>query len=311
MSSHPNADRHVHFDRLLKQTADIPAIPMAVVAPEEPDALGGAMLAADHKIISPILIGDPAKMTAAAQEADVDISGCQIVDQPDHMLAAAQAVRMVHDGTAQAVMKGHLHTDVLLGQVIKKDGGLRTGRRLTHVFVLDVPGQDHLLMITDAAVNIAPDLATKADIAQNAIDLARSLGIATPKVAVLSAVEKVNPAIPSSLDAAMLAKMADRGQIKRGLVDGPLAMDNAINLHAAETKGIVSPVAGRAEILLAPSMEAGNMLYKGLVFLAGAEIAGLVIGAKCPIILTSRADGEMARLASCTVAALAVANGAT
>ena len=301
-------DRHVHFARLMKETENLPAIPMAVVAPEEPDAIGGAILGATHGIITPILIGDRGKIAEAAKEAAVDIDGHQIVDQPNHKAAAAHAVQMVHDGTARAVMKGHLHTDVLLGEVIKRDGGLRTGRRLTHVFVLDVPGVDHLLMVTDAAVNIAPDLATKADIAQNAIDLALGLGVETPKVAVLSAVEKVNPAIPSSLDGALLSKMADRGQIKRGLVDGPLAMDNAINLEAAETKGITSPVAGRADILLAPSMEAGNMLYKALVFLAGAETAGLVIGAKCPIILTSRADGEMARLASCAVAALSVAN---
>jgi phosphate butyryltransferase len=201
-------------------------------------------------------------------------------------------------------MKGHLHTDQLLHPVIKREGGLRTGRRLSHVFVMDVPGLQHLLMVTDAAINIAPELEEKVDIIQNAIGLAHALGIRTPKVGVLSAVETVNPKIASTLDAAILAKMADRGQITGGLVDGPLAMDNAIDLGAARTKGIKSPVAGRADILMVPNLEAGNMLAKQLTFAAHAEAAGLVIGAKCPIILTSRADDDASRLASCAVAAL-------
>lgn len=302
--------RHVHFDRLLERAEPLPAIPTAVVAPEEPDALAGAILAARHTIITPILIGDPAKIRAAAEAEGIDLSPYEIVAEPDHARAAAAAVAIVHEGRAKAVMKGHLHTDVLLGQIVKRDGGLRTGRRLSHVFVMDVPGLDHLLMVTDAAINITPDLQTKADIIQNAIDLAHALGIPEPKVGVLSAVETVNPAIPSTLDAAILSKMAERGQITGGLVDGPLAMDNAINLEAAATKGIRSLVAGRAEILVAPNMEAGNMLAKELTYLAHAEAAGVVMGAACPVILTSRADDDKARLASCAVAALAALGGA-
>jgi phosphate butyryltransferase len=217
---------------------------------------------------------------------------------------------LVREKQAQALMKGHLHTDVFLGEILKRETGLRAGRRLSHVFVMDVPGLEHLLLVTDAAINIAPDLQTKADIIQNAIDLAHSLGIEEPKVGVLSAVETVNPAIPSTLDAAILSKMADRGQITGGLVDGPLAMDNAIDLGAAATKGIRSLVAGRAEILVVPNMEAGNMLAKELTFLAHAEAGGVVMGAKCPVILTSRSDDDKARLASCAVAALHAARKA-
>lgn len=218
---------------------------------------------------------------------------------------------MVLEGEAAAVMKGHLHTDILLGEIVKREGGLRKGgRRLSHVFVMDVPGLDHLLMVTDAAINITPDLRTKADIVQNAIDLARALGNELPKVGVLSAIETVNPAIPSTLDAAILSKMAERGQITGGLVDGPLAMDNAINLGAATTKGIVSEVAGRADILVAPNMEAGNMLAKELTFLARAQAGGVVMGAKCPVILTSRSDDDKSRLASCAVAAIYAAKAA-
>ena len=301
--------RHVHFDTILARAEPLDPIPTVVVAPEEPEALGGTLLAADHTIITPILIGDTAKIAKAAAEIGKDLSGVQILDVPGHKEAAARAVAMVHEGQAKAVMKGHLHTDVLLGQIVKSNGGLRTARRLSHVFVMDVPGLEHLLMVTDAAINITPDLSTKADIIQNAIYLAQALGIAQPKVGVLSAVEKVNPAIPSTLDAAALSKMAERGQIKGGLVDGPLAMDNAINLEAAATKGIHSLVAGRAEILVAPNMEAGNMLAKQLSFLAHAESAGVVMGAQCPVILTSRADDEKARLASCAVAALAAQKG--
>ena len=210
----------------------------------------------------------------------------------------------MHEGEAAALMKGHLHTDVFLGAVVRRETGLRIGRRLSHVFVMDVPGLDHLLFVSDAAINIAPDLQTKADIIQNAIYLAHSLGIPEPKVGVLSAVETVNPAIPSTLDAAILSKMAERGQIQGGLVDGPLAMDNAVNLGAAQTKGIRSLVAGHAEILVVPNMEAGNMLAKELSYLAHAEAAGVVMGARGPIILNSRADDDMSRLASCAVAAL-------
>jgi phosphate butyryltransferase len=296
--------RHVQFDRLLARAEPLPPIPTAVVAPEEPDALAGAVLAARHTLIAPILIGDGPKIAAAAAAEGIDLAPYEVVDIGDHKAAAARAVAMVHEGRARAVMKGHLHTDILLAQIVKREGGLRTGRRLSHVFVMDVPGLDHLLMITDAAINIAPDLMTKADIVQNAIDLAHSLGIEAPKVGVLSAVETVNPAIPSTLDAAILSKMADRGQITGGLVDGPLAMDNAVDMGAARTKGITSLVAGRAEILVAPNLESGNMLAKELTFLAHAEAGGIVVGAQVPVILTSRADDEMARLASCAVAAL-------
>ncbi len=297
--------RHVHFDALLERAAPLPPIPTAVVAPESPDALGGAVLGAEHTLIDPILIGHADRIAEAAEQEGVDISPYRVIDIRDHRMAAQEAVRMVLDKQAAAVMKGHLHTDILLGEIVKRDGGLRRGgRRLSHVFVMDVPGLDHLLMVTDAAINISPDLQTKKDIVQNAIELAHSLGIAQPKVGVLSAVEVVNPAIPSTLDAAALSKMAERGQITGGLVDGPLAMDNAINLGAAMTKGITSLVAGRAEVLMAPNLEAGNMLAKELTFLAQAQTGGIVMGAKCPVILTSRADDERARLASCAVAAL-------
>lgn len=296
--------RHVHFDRLLERAEPLPAIPTAVVAPEEPNSLGGAILAARHTLITPIFIGAREKIAAAAAEIGADLTGYELIDIPDHDAAAAAAVAMVHEGRARAVMKGHLHTDQLLHHVFKREGGLRTKRRVSHAFVMDVPGLSHLLMITDAAINIAPTLEEKVDIVQNAIDLALALGVETPRVAVLSAVETVNPKIPSTIEAAALSKMADRGQIKGGLVDGPLAMDNAVDLEAARTKGIRSLVAGQADILLAPNMEAGNMIAKQLTFLAHAESAGIVIGTSCPVILTSRADDDKARLASCALAAL-------
>ncbi|NVO23097.1 bifunctional enoyl-CoA hydratase/phosphate acetyltransferase [Donghicola mangrovi] len=295
---------HLHFDRLLAEAEPLPPIPTAVVAPEEANSLGGALLGAEHTIIRPILIGDAAKMHAAAAELGKDLSGYEIIDEPSHTAAAETGVRLVNEGRANALMKGHLHTDILLSAVLKSGTGLRVGRRLSHVFVMDVPGLDHLLFVSDAAINIAPDLETKVDIIQNAIDLAIALGIAVPKVGVLSAVETVTPKIPSTLDAAILSKMADRGQIRGGEVDGPLAMDNAVDIAAARTKGIRSAVAGRAEILIAPNLESGNMLAKELTFIAGAEAGGIVLGAKCPIILTSRSDDDKARLASCAIAAL-------
>jgi len=232
------------------------------------------------------------------------LDGLEIVAAADAISAARQAVALIHAGRAQALMKGHLHTDDLLRAVLDKANGLRTGRRLTHVFVMDVPGLSHPLLLTDAAINIAPDLRTKVDIVQNAIDLGISIGIVQPKVGVLSAVETVNPDIPSSLDAALLSKMAERGQITGGLVDGPLAMDNAVDIGAARTKGLHSPVAGRADVLVVPNIDAGNMLAKQLTYLSHAEGAGLVLGARVPIILNSRADDDMARLTSCAVAAL-------
>jgi phosphate butyryltransferase len=296
--------RHVHFDALLARADALPPMPTAVVAPEEANALGGALLAARHHLITPILVGEPAKIRAAAEKAGLDLDGVEIVAAAGHAAAANLAVDLVAEGRAKALMKGHLHTDDLLKAALRKERGLRTGRRFTHVFVMDVPGMAHPLLVTDAAINIAPDLKTKVDIVQNAIDLALSLGIAEPKVGVLSAVETVNPDLPSSVDGALLAKMAERGQITGGVVDGPLAMDNAISLAAARTKGIGGPVAGRADILVAPDLDAGNMLAKQLAYVSGAEGAGIVLGAACPIILTSRADGEKARLASCAVAAV-------
>ncbi|MEO1701275.1 MAG: bifunctional enoyl-CoA hydratase/phosphate acetyltransferase [Pseudomonadota bacterium] len=296
--------RHVHFDRLLDLAEPLEALPTAVICPDEPKSLGGALLAHQHTLINPILIGNKTKILAAADEIGADLSSYELLDIVDHSNAASAGVKMVHDGKAGAVMKGHLHTEVLLKHVVKKEGGLRTRRRLSHVFVMDVPGLSHLLMITDAAINITPDLRTKVDITQNAIDLAISLGVETPKVGILSAVETVNANIPSTIEAAALSKMADRGQIKGGIVDGPLAMDNAVSAEAAATKGIQSLVAGQADILVAPNLESGNMIAKQLTFLAHAEAGGIVLGAKVPVILTSRADDDKARLASCAVAAL-------
>ena len=296
--------RHEHFDRLLELAEPLEPIATAVVVPEEEHALSGALLAAKHTLIRPILIGERDKIEEVAAAIGADLNGIEIIDLHGHNMAAARADELFHEGRAQAIMKGHLHTGQLLQHIVKSDGGLRTSSRISHVFVMDVPGLDHLLMVTDAAINIAPTLEEKVDIAQNAIDLAIAIGIEVPKVGVLSAVETVNPKIPSTIDAAVLSKMADRGQIRGGIVDGPLAMDNAVDVEAAKTKGIKSLVAGHADILLAPNMEAGNMLAKELSFIAHAEAAGLVMGARCPIILNSRADDDKARLASCAVAAL-------
>ncbi|MCU4655147.1 bifunctional enoyl-CoA hydratase/phosphate acetyltransferase [Roseibacterium sp. SDUM158016] len=295
---------HANFDRLLERAEPLPPMPTVVVCPESADAVMGAILGRDHTLIEPLFVGARAKIEAAAAEAGADISGIEIVDIPDHRAAALRSVALVHEGRARAVMKGHLHTDQLLHAILKKEGGLRTNRRLSHVFVMDVPGLDHLLFVTDAAINIAPDLDCKVSIVQNAIDLAIALGVEVPKVGILSAVETVTPSIPSTIDAAVLSKMADRGQITGGLVDGPLAMDNAVDLGAARTKGLTGLVAGRAEILVAPNLEAGNMIAKELTFLAHAAAAGVVMGAQVPVILTSRADDDRARLASCAVAAL-------
>ncbi len=299
--------RHVHFDRLLEMAAPLPALPTVVVAPEKPDALNGALLARAHTLIDPILVGCAKKIAAAAETLGANLTGLEIIDIPDNRAAALKSVALIHEGRAKALMKGHLHTDQLLHAILKKEGGLRTNRRLSHVFVMDVPGLNHLLFVTDAAINIAPDLDCKVSICQNAIDLALALGVDKPKVGVLSAVETVTPSIPSTLEAAILSKMADRGQITGGLVDGPLAMDNAIDLEAARTKGIKGMVAGRADILLVPNLESGNMIAKELSFLAHAEAAGVVMGAQVPVILNSRADDDKARLASCAVAALQAA----
>ncbi len=296
--------RHRHFEALLKRAEPLPAMITAVVCPDEVEALQGALLARQHSIITPILVGEGARIAKAAARCGADISGIELVEAVGEAAAAQAAVDLVNAGRAQAVMKGHVHTEALLHPMLDHERGLRTGRRLTHVFVMDVPGLAHPLLVTDAAINISPDLSTKMDIVQYAIDLAISIGIAVPRVAVLSAVETVNPAIPSSIDAALLSKMAERGQIKGGSVDGPLAMDNAVNLAAARGKGLRGAVAGRAEGLVVPDIDAGNMLAKLLIHLAHAEAAGVVLGAKVPVILSSRADSAMARLASAAVAAI-------
>ncbi len=297
-------ESHRHFDKLLEMAEPLPAIRTAIVAPEDVNSLRGALLAAEHTIIIPILIGNQDKITRTAQENGLSLDGIEIIHCTNHTEASQIAVNMIHEKRAAAIMKGHLHTDDLLRPILRSNGGLKTGRRISHIFVMDVPGLPHVLMVTDAAINIAPDLPTKVDIVQNAIDLAQSLGIKLPKVGILSAVETVNPKIPSTLDAAALSKMAERGQITGGIVDGPLAMDNAVSLAAARTKGLKSLVAGCAEILVVPNLESGNMLAKELSFIAHAEAAGVVMGASCPIILNSRSDSDKSRLASCAVAAL-------
>lgn len=295
--------RHRHFDMLLDRARPLPALPTAVVCPDEANALDGALLAARHGIITPILIGDAQSIRRTATAIGADLTGIEVIDIAGDQAAAASACDLVHTGQVAAVMKGHLHTDDLLRPMLDKSTGLRIGRRFTHVFVMDIPGQPEPLLVTDAAINIAPDLATKMDICQNAIDLARALGL-DPRVGVLSAVETVNPAIQSSLDAALLSKMADRGQIRGGLVEGPLAMDNAVDMASARAKGLTGAVAGRANILVVPGIDAGNMLVKQLAFISHAESAGVVMGAKVPVILNSRSDSAMSRLASCAVAAL-------
>ena len=297
-------NRHERLRALLARAAGQAPIPVAVVHPCSDNAIGAAVEAARAGLIEPILVGPRAKILAAAAAAKVDIGGCRLVDTPHSHAAADRAVALVRDGEAAMLMKGSLHTDELLHAVLAPDSGLRTGKRLSHVYLMDVPTYPKPLLITDAAVNISPDLEQKRDIVQNAVDLAHEMGIETPRVALLSAVETVNPAIRSTLDAAALCKMADRGQISGALVDGPLAFDNAVNPAAAAEKGIVSPVAGQADILLVPDLEAGNMLAKQLIFLTGADAAGVVLGARVPIILTSRADSERIRLASCAVAVL-------
>ncbi len=296
--------RHERFRTLLADAAGGEPLTTAVAHPCDANALGAAVEAARAGLIAPILVGPKAKILKAAEAAKIDISAFRLVDAPHSEASAATAVALVKNGEAALLMKGSLHTDELLHAVLAPDSGLHTGRRLSHVYLMDAPSYLRPLLLTDAAVNIAPDLEQKRDIVQNAIDLALVMGIETPRVAVLSAVETVSPKLRSTLDAAALCKMADRGQITGGLVDGPLAFDNAVSPAAAAAKGIVSEVAGRADILVAPDLEAGNMLAKQLIFLAGADAAGVVLGARVPIILTSRADGERTRMASCAVAVL-------
>lgn len=295
---------HDQFTNLLALTKDHGSIGCAVVYPTDHHALAGALLARDHDLIAPILIGPMAFIQSLAETHGLDLHGVEIEDVDLDRHAARIAVDMVHQGRVRSIMKGNLHSDDLLSEVVKREGGLRGKRRISHAFVLDVPTQTEPIIISDAAINIAPDLVTKVDITQNAIDLARACGIDEPRVAILSAVETVNPNIPSSMDAAIISKMADRGQIKGGVVDGPLAMDNAIDMGAARDKHIESGVAGQAQVLIVPNLEAGNMLAKQLTFVSHAQPAGLVLGAKVPVMLTSRADNEQARLFSCVLAAL-------
>jgi len=302
--SPPPVSKH---DRLIDAANDTPPAPTAVVHPCDAGSLAGAIAARDAGLIIPILVGPAARIAAAAAEAGIDLSGIEIVDVPHSHAAAARAVALVREGRAEMLMKGSLHTDELMSAVLDGTAGLRTGRRMSHVFMMDVPGHDETLFITDAAINIDPDLETKRDIIQNAIDLCHALGNPGPRVAVLSAVETVTPKIPSTIDAAALCKMAERGQITGGLIDGPLAFDNAIDPEAARIKGIVSPVAGRAQVLVVPDLEAGNMLAKNLSFLSRADAAGIVLGARVPIILTSRADSVRTRLASAAVGAILAA----
>lgn len=295
--------RHERFRALMAEAASAVPPVAAVAHPCSASAIAAVAEAADAGIIEPVLVGARKKIEQAAAEAGVALDRFRLVEALHSHAAAEEAVALVRCGEASLLMKGSLHTDELLRAVLDRAKGLRTERRLSHVYLMDVPGHPRPLLVTDAAVNIAPDLAIKRDIIQNAIDLAHAMGIALPKVAILSAVETINPKLASTLDAAALCKMAERGQITGGLVDGPLAFDNAVNLQAAREKGIVSPVAGEADILVVPDLEAGNILAKQLTFLAGADAAGVVLGARVPIILTSRADAERTRLASCAVAA--------
>ncbi|WP_095589443.1 bifunctional enoyl-CoA hydratase/phosphate acetyltransferase [Actibacterium ureilyticum] len=302
---------HMHragegYDRLIAMTRALDPIRTAIVHPCDETSLDGACAAMKEDLIVPILVGPEARIRAVAQEHGIDISGLEIVDAAHSHDSAIKAVELVRAAKAEALMKGALHTDEIMSAVVDKATGLRTERRMSHVFALDVPTYPKTLLITDAAINIFPDLETKADIVQNAIELAHALGTPDPKVAILSAVETIYPKIPSTLEAAALCKMADRGQITGGTLDGPLAFDNAISKAAAETKGIVSPVAGDADILIAPDLEAGNMIAKQLMYLAGAESAGIVMGARVPIMLTSRADGRLSRIASAALAQLVV-----
>src|SRR5215831_15407692 len=292
------------YEALLERCKSLAPIPTAVAHPCEATALAGAVEAAQLGLIVPILVGPTSKIAATASAAKIDLDRYEVVDAPHSVAAAAEAVALIRTGRAELLMKGSLHTDELMAAIVSREGGLRTGRRISHVFVMDVPTYHKVLIVTDGAINIAPTLEDKVDICQNAIDLAVSLGLEKPKVAILCAVETVNSKMPATLDAAALCKMAERGQIKGGILDGPLAFDNAISAKAAETKGIRSAVAGDPDILLVPDLEAGNILAKNLTFLANADSAGMVLGARVPVILTSRADSVRSRIASCAVAKL-------
>ncbi len=293
-----------NYDRLIEATTALPPLPTVVVHPCDSSSLSATIAAAEAGIIAPTIVGPKAKIEDIAAENGIEVSPYSIVDVPHSHASADKGVDLIREGKGEILMKGSLHTDELMSAVVRSGTGLRTERRVSHVFAMDVPNYPKPLFITDAAINIRPNLATKRDIVQNAIDLTTRLGIENPRVAILSAVETVTESMPSTLDAAALCKMADRRQIVGGILDGPLALDNAISLEAAAVKGIESEVAGNADILVVPDLEAGNMLAKNLSFLAGASAAGLVLGARVPIILTSRADAFKAKMASCAVAAL-------
>jgi len=295
---------HSKYEKLISLAKEVPPATIVVVHPCDESSLRGACEAAELDIVKPILVGPVDKITAVAKQHGIDVARCELVDVPHSDEAAAKGVELIRQGKGELLMKGSLHTDELMRAVTNGTTGLRTARRITHVFIMDVPTHLDTLFITDAAINIFPDLDAKRDIVQNAVDLYRQIGLGTPRVGILSAVETVTPKIPSTIDAAALCKMADRGQITGGVLDGPLAFDNAISPQAAEIKGIKSPVAGRAQILVVPDLEAGNMLAKNLTFLSNADAAGIVLGARVPIILTSRADSVRSRMASCGVAVL-------
>ncbi|MDR2689181.1 MAG: bifunctional enoyl-CoA hydratase/phosphate acetyltransferase [Azoarcus sp.] len=298
------ADREARYRRLLSVTEGLPPVRIAVAYPCDADSLLGPIQAAEAGLVTPILVGPEKKIRALAETQELNIANFRIVDVDDEHQAARAAVALCRDNGVDALMKGSLHTDHLMSAVVSKENGLRTARRISHVFLADVPSYPRLLLITDAAVNIAPSLQEKADIIQNAIELSRMLGVEEPKVAILAAVETINPKMITTLEAAALCKMADRGQIKGGLLDGPLAFDNAVSSKAAKIKGIHSPVAGQADILAVPNIEAGNMIAKQLEYLAGALMGGIVLGARVPIVLTSRADTPRTRAVSCAIAQL-------
>ena len=296
---------HAKYDRLIAAARALEPVPTAVAYPCDESSLRGAVEAHHTGLIRAILAGPAERIREVARKAKLDLAGIEIVEtDDDEGAAAAAAVRLAAEGRAQALMKGSLHTDALMGAVVKREAGLRTRRRISHCFVMDVPAIDRAVIVTDAAINIFPTLEDKADIVQNAIDLCHALGREKPLVAILSAMETINPKVASTIEAAALCKMADRGQIKGGILDGPLALDNAIDLSAARIKKIDSPVAGKADVLVVPDLEAGNMLAKSLMFMANADGAGIVLGARVPVILTSRADAVATRLASCAVASL-------
>jgi phosphate acetyltransferase len=298
---------HEKFERLVATAQSLQPVKTAVAHPCDEVSLEGAVEGARQRLVVPILVGPSARIRDVAARARLDIDGFELVDAAHSHDSAAKAVALVRAGRAEALMKGSLHTDELMGAAVSREAGLRTARRISHCFIMDVPGQPSALVITDAAVNIAPTLEEKVDIVQNAIDLAHILGVSEVRVAILSAMETVNPKVPSTLEAAALCKMADRGQITGALLDGPLALDNAISPEAVAVKKITSQVAGRANVLVVPDLEAGNMLAKSLFLMAGADGAGIVLGARVPIILTSRADALLTRLASCAVAVLIAA----